>query len=287
MVWQVCLGLNGFISSRLYGYNISVDQILDHAVRIGCDGVELHSALDPYPEDMSDISQVDRFREKYRRRGLKIAGIQTFVPAASGAAEEVAIREAYADGVSKQIDFCKTIGARVAGVWPGGRIPEISDDEIISRLVDTFKRCVKKAEDNDILICMEPEPVQVDYSYEIAKAVVEEIDSSHFKIIFDFSHANVITKDPLGAIKEFEGKIGHVHLTDNDGKTCELPGSSHSSNHLEIGKGNLDIKRILEALRDSGYDEWIQVDVWENPDPLKCSERNKRLLDEILEEMKR
>ena len=44
---------------------------------------------------------------------------------------------------------------------------------------------------------------------------------------------------------------------------------------------------LIGKNRLAGYDGWIQVDVWENPDPLKCSEGNKRILEEILEEMKR
>ena len=222
--------------------------------------------------------------EKYTSRGLEIAGMQSWIAiSANGASEDEDERKVYAESLLAQLDFCKVLGAKVCGVWPGPAMPYISDGEIIARLINTFRKCIKKAKDENIVICMEPEPVQVDCKLSIAKAVIEGISSNNFKILYDSAHANVLSQGkPVETIKEFKGKIGHVHLSDNDRGRYDILGGTFSSKHMEIGKGNLDIKAILDALKDINYDGWIQIDVWESPNPLKCSEINKRVVDNIL-----
>jgi len=282
-MWRACFGLNGFTSSRLYGYNYSLDDILSHARELGFDGVEVHNGLDPYPDEGEDIG---KWKDKYEKYGLRIAGLQGFVPL-PGAHPDPEVRRRYAEMARRQIDLALSLNAEFVGFWPGGRDQGLSDEEIVDRLVDTFRQIAPYAEEKGIRIHIEPEPVQVDYNLEIAYAVVTQVDSPVFGVLCDTAHFNVLSDgEPYRWMRKFAGRVSHLHLADNDRKTLDMPGSSHSSKHLIFGDGELRLERIIPTLVQIGYDGWIQIDVWEHPEPLRCIEMNKKALDEVLTRFK-
>ena len=130
---------------------------------------------------------------------------------------------------------------------------------------------------------IEPEPVQIDYSYDIAVQIVDAVASDYFRLIYDCAHAQVLVGDALKAVTEFASHIGHVHFCDSDGLTRNDVGASRTSTHLAAGDGCLDLPGILTTLREVGYDRWLQVDTWEHPDPIRCSRKTKSLVDATLQ----
>jgi len=295
-MWKICLGLNGWAAGKndmgIYEYSYSIEEILDHAVKMRYDGIELcNISADPYPEDLRNLSQIEKFKEKYVSRGLKIAGIQSRIPR-TGTSPEENERMACAESLVDNVVFAKALGADFVGVWPAPRQPDVNDWIVCQRLIDIFKKFFKRLEEEKIEldnmnIVVETEPVESFCNLTIAKTVIDEVDHSNFNLLFDFAHINVLTNgNPLKALREFRGKIGHVHLADNDGTRWTSKGGM-SSKHLMIGEGNLNIREMLEELRDKGYDGWIQIDVWQNPDPFRCSEVNKVVVDNIIKNIER
>ena len=114
------------------------------------------------------------------------------------------------------------------------------------------------------MITIEPEPVQIDYSYEIAVQIADTVGSSHFQFIYDCAHAEVMAGDTLEDPTQFGHYIGHVHFCDSDGTVQCKDGASQTSKHLAAGNGTLDLVDILKTLHKTAYDRWLQIDVWEN-----------------------
>lgn len=294
---KVCLGLNGFVAGKndmgIYEYSYSIKEILDHAVKMGYDGIELSNiSSDPYPEDLRNLSQIEEYKKKYISRGLRIAGIQARA-LRTGASSNGNERMACTESLLDNIVFAKALGADFVGVWPAPQQPDVNDWIVCQRLIDTFKKFFKKIEEEKIElgrmnIVVETEPVESFCNLTIAKTVIEEVNYPNFKLLFDFAHINVLTNgNPLKALRQFRGKIGHIHLTDNDGTRWTSSKDGMSSKHLMIGEGNLNIREILEELREKNYDGWIQIDVWQNPDPFQCSEVNKIVVDNIIRNIER
>jgi len=289
---KVCLGTNGWLAGKndmgIYNYNYSIEEILDHAVENGYSGIEISNiSSDPYPDNLRDLSKIKEFVEKYNYRNLKIAGIQANIPR-TGASENEDQREEFASRLLENVIFAKTLEADYVGVWPAPKQPDVNDWIVCQRLIASFKKFFKKLEESKIElgtmgIVVETEPVESFCNLTIAETVINEIGSPNLKLLYDFAHINVLTNgNPIKAIRQFKGKIGHVHLADNDGTTWTSSKDGMSSKHLMIGEGNLNIREILENLIDTGYNNWIQIDVWQNPDPFQCSKINKIVVDNIL-----
>jgi len=152
-------------------------------------------------------------------------------------------------------------------------------------VLDTCQRCAALAEEAGITLALEPEPVQVVSSLEDILFLLDGVDSSVFTALYDLSHANVLSRGrPLDFLLALEGRVGHVHFTDSDAQQLllDVEGASGTSKHLAVGDGNLDLAAILQALKDAGYAGWMQVDVWENPDPYRASKLGKQYLDDFM-----
>jgi inosose dehydratase len=53
-----------------------------------------------------------------------------------------------------------------------------------------------------------------------------------------------------------------------------------------LGQGNLDLRRVLEQLRDQGYDDWLVVEQDTTPlDPTMVARQNRTFLEELLNEL--
>jgi sugar phosphate isomerase/epimerase len=64
---------------------------------------------------------------------------------------------------------------------------------------------------------------------------------------------NFPVKPILNIIKRFSHRIGHVHISDNLGKRDD---------HLPIGEGNINFMEIIRALKHTGYNDTVTLEVF-------------------------
>ena len=74
-MWKTCLGTNGFIAQKLYGYNHSPGEVLNHAQEMEYDGIEVHNRFEAFPDPVDDIA-IATYAAKITFRGMEVAGIQ-------------------------------------------------------------------------------------------------------------------------------------------------------------------------------------------------------------------
>jgi len=72
----------------------------------------------------------------------------------------------------------------------------------------------------------------------------------------DIGHANIGKQENSSVeyLRRFRDKLGHIHLSDNLGGYGDL--------HLPLGAGIIDFTKILQEIRDIGYDETITLEVF-------------------------
>lgn len=76
------------------------------------------------------------------------------------------------------------------------------------------------------------------------------------KLTLDSGHGHIDDPDGsrlIGFVDRFPGKIGHLHLSDNNGRRDE---------HLAVGKGTIDFSSLISKLREHGYDDTLTLEIF-------------------------
>ena len=87
-------------------------------------------------------------------------------------------------------------------------------------------------------------------------AVLDAADPKHVRLLFDIAHYQQGGGDPVKAIRRYGKAIKVVHL--KDVRPIEAaPGYQW----VELGRGRVDVKGCVAAMRDIGFDGWAIVEL--------------------------
>ena len=123
---------------------------------------------------------------------------------------------------------------------------------------ESLERIVQKADELELSLCLEnmfPRAGSIVNPDEFIP-ILEQFPS--LKITLDIGHANIGSKNGkrnLEFIEKLGDKIGHIHASDNFGK---------EDNHLPIGAGIINFKKIMKRLRKTGYDDTVTLEIFSN-----------------------
>ena len=157
-------------------------------------------------------------------------------------------------------------------------------------IVDVFKKASRTAAREKIKLALEFEPGFIFNSASEVLKLYDDVGEENFTLEFDPSHANLMTnygtmqpgkKEILRGgivemIRRMNGKIGMVHLIDNDGTLYK----DITSMHIPFGKGEINFDEVLKALRDDAKytGEWWIVDLVFHPDAWDLLKESKDYL---------
>lgn len=92
----------------------------------------------------------------------------------------------------------------------------------------------------------------------------------------DTAHLAAGGADPAALIRQYANRVAHVHLKDFDRDTQRF---------MPLGQGHLDFPDIIAAVRESGYESWLMVELDDyDGDPKEAAEISKKYLDSLLTE---
>jgi len=237
----------------------------------------------PYPTKPAERRALKKLYDDF---GLKILGLQGRSRGTPGSADP-AHREQYLSDLKQQVDMLHEWGNEFIGVWGNGPQKGLTNQESCKWLADTWGRLTEYATGRGMYVVTEPEPVFVDNKLELLQFIVDEIGSPNFRLIFDPSHSSFLGGgDPFKFLKQFRGRIGHVHFCDSDATQRRDPHNwnvLHSTKHLTLGDGKLDLLGMLLELKNQGYDKWIMMDLYQIPDLYRAAIVGKQKMDEMLD----
>lgn len=110
-----------------------------------------------------------------------------------------------------------------------------------------------------------------EWQFELFQFVLKENPKVYFNL--DVGHANLGVKKNLTPklLKFFGKRLAHVHVHDNNGTEDQ---------HLELGKGNIDWKKIVHLLKKVGYDGTITLETF-YPEERKAFVRSKKYFEAL------
>ena len=186
---------------------------------------------------------------------------------------------------AKRIDFLKRaadIAARFApkvlSFW-SGKLPDgVPADAAYARLVEGASEVAEYAGARGVTVAFEPEPGMLVDTLEKYECLKGDVKEDNFLLTADVGHF-ICTEasPPEECIRRCAADIRNVHLED-------MKRGRHE--HLFFGEGELDLKKVLCALRDTGYDGCVNVELSRHSDrAVETARKAKELIDAVLGEL--
>jgi sugar phosphate isomerase/epimerase len=250
----------GLINSAWAGTTVGTAEGIHRTKQIGFDTIDIFA--DPLEIDIRERKLIkDTCREE------RIPIISVCCVALGIADFNAPVRQFHYDRCEAYLDFVYELEARNLLLVLGEYIWQ---QEVI-KPADQWKWAVEQvralgdyAGTLGVEIALELEPFKLSLinTLDKMKRFVEDVDSAAVKANLDVSHL-AIAGTPAEAIAEMKGRIAHIHFSDCDGKV-------HGD--LPPGRGVVNFRPYLEAIRQTGFDGTLSIELEYSPEPDKIVE---------------
>jgi D-psicose/D-tagatose/L-ribulose 3-epimerase len=250
----------GLINSAWAGTAVGTADGIRKTKQIGFDTIDIFA--DPLEIDIKERKLI---KDTCRDAGLPVVSVCCV---AMGIADfNRPVREFHADRAEAYLDFVYELEAKNLLLVLGEYIWQ---QEVI-KPADQWKWAVERvhelgdyAQDLGVEIALELEPFKLSIINTLAKMkkFVEDVGSPAVKANLDVSHL-ALANTPAEAIAEMEGRIAHIHFSDCDGKV-------HGD--LPPGRGVVDFLPYLKAIKQTGFDGTLSIELEYSPEPEKIVE---------------
>lgn len=245
-------------------------QCIDHAKRLGYEGVEMHMRN-------AKLNDYHRIKEYADCLEMKVTGIGTGMACyADGHYLTNPDKAARKEAQQVLIDFLEAaniLGDTVVlfglmkGPLPNPRERELYKDILFESLQPVIEAAEKFG--NDLTI----EAInrfQADYLWSADETLefVNRFDSRRATIHLDTFHINIEDKDMERAIRICKDRIGYFHVSDSD--------------RAHPGHGHFDFEKCIEVLYDIGYDGVLGHEYNADPDPVTAAVNGYQFIKQYL-----
>jgi sugar phosphate isomerase/epimerase len=159
------------------------------------------------------------------------------------------------DHTRRALSLCAELGAPHITTEPGGPIaPGQTRPQAIDLFVEVLKPLAEHAHDEGVLLLIEPEPGLLLETTDQYLEVAERVDAPSIGLNFDVGHAFCVSEDLPKAIARMAPHTRHYHLEDI--------AATRVHHHLVPGMGVIDFAEVVEAIRGTGYDGWLTVELY-------------------------
>lgn len=170
------------------------------------------------------------------------------------------IRKASVNEVFKALDLAAEAGAKKAVLHPGYLTGLMTFTPEVGKgyAAESLGQILEKSAGLGITVCLENMFPRAGHMYQPKEFTEVLAQNPGLMMTLDLGHANIrASKGQVAAfVKAAHGRIGHVHVGDNNGREDE---------HLPVGAGRVDVAQGFAAIKASGYDDTITLEVF-SPD---------------------
>ena len=219
----------------------------------GFDGTELFLSL----EEPANIRAVKKMLDELE---LERTTCSVIPPGVNLISSDPAIRARGVDFLTKCVERTSDLGAQLIcgplyaglGVMTGRRRTE----EEWQWAIEGLRIAARRGRELGVTLCIEPLNRFETYflnTLDDAGRLVRDVGEPNVRIHFDTFHANIEERHPADALRAVATELGHVHISEND---RGVPGTGH-----------IDWTGQLAALIEIGYDGWLTIESFAEPEP--------------------
>lgn len=240
----------------------SIHEAIERVARLGYRGVELMADIPhAWPESTTD-ADVTAIRSSLDRAGLVVSNVNAFMMNAvqdfwhpSWIEPDEACRRRRIRHTVGALTLAARLGATCITTEPGGPLPDGKSHRWgMDVFVEGLREALSHAEREGVSLLVEPEPGLLIENAEQFLELARRLDSPAFGLNFDVGHFYCVS-DPLpetiDRLREF---TRHYHIEDI--------AASRVHEHLIPGRGAIDFRGVVDAIRRTGYDGWLTVELY-------------------------
>lgn len=238
-------------------------RVCQYVKSVGYDGLEVAPfTLAPLITDV-DKARRAQLRREAEAAGVQIIGLHWLLAGTEGfylTSADDAVRERTAKYLVDLAEATKDFGGDLMVFGsPKQRslLPGVDRKQAFQHATDTFRRAMPGIAANGVSLCMEPlGPSETDFvnTAEEGAQLMEAVAHPNFVLHLDVKAMSSEPTPIAGIIRQYVPRTGHFHAND--------------PNRRGPGFGDEDFVPIFKALKDSGYDRWVSVEVFDySPDP--------------------
>jgi sugar phosphate isomerase/epimerase len=184
------------------------------------------------------------------RHHLQVVGhTAPYLPLASPIEE---IRKASILELRRCVAVFEAVGVQWMNVHPN-LIPIVDREYAVGKMIESLTEIMEFARTAGVGIMVENAPGQ----FNTAAQISELLDPiPELGLHLDLGHTNLMSSVDTAReiLAAHARRIKHVHLHDNNGGASDL--------HLPLGAGSINLRETLSALKTTGYDNTITLEVF-------------------------
>jgi sugar phosphate isomerase/epimerase len=257
--------------------------------RIGYAGVEVMADVPhAWPACLLE-EQKQQIRAALAENGLAISNVNAFMMNAISDARQKYwhpswiepdrhYRQVRIDHTKRALTLARELGSPCITTEPGGPVaPGESWLAALKLFVEMLKPVADHALAEGVLLLVEPEPGLLIETADQFEEFMRHIDCPAVGLNFDIGHFYCAGDDPAATVPRLARYTRHYHLEDI--------AATRVHHHLIPGEGAIDFRRVLHAIRATGYEGWITVELYpyvDDPDAAARTalERVRKILAE-------
>jgi len=276
-------------SSNAY-MHFSIEDTIRKVAELGYSGIELLADVPhAWPAGLLE-ERKKSIRDCLERHNLTISNVNAFMMNAIADPRQPYWHPGWTDPdphyrairrehTKRSLVLAEEIGASSISTEPGGLLtPEQTWGEAAEIFYDELMPCVEVAEQQKVMLLVEPEPELMIEHFQQYLDFVARIDSPWIGLNFDVGHAFCVSEDPQDWVDTMKMHTRHYHFEDI--------ADTRVHQHLIPGRGALDFAATLVAIEKSGYDGWLTVELYpyiDDPDAA-ANEAREHLLQVAAEQ---
>jgi sugar phosphate isomerase/epimerase len=241
----------------------SLNEAIRMIAEIGYEGIELLcDTPHAYPPTFQD-KEIYSFKNHIAKFRLDISNLNAFtlysisdVYHPSWIEDDKASRELRITHTINCIKLAKKIGAKSLSTEPGGPLSESKTNikYLENLFMEGLNRVVPIAEQENIIILIEPEPNLLLENSNQFLNFIENLSTDNVRLNFDIGHFYCVGEDPTDLIYKLSEYIEHFHLADI--------ASNRIHNHLIPGEGSINFRSVFKAIEAIGYKGFVTVELY-------------------------
>lgn len=263
----------------------SIHQTIKKVKELGFDGIEI-GCREPHLSPDTSIIRVQEIKQLADDAGLEIPALAGYMGGFSVKSDTEC--EEQFEQFKKLLERAEILGSSMIRVGPGGPNAFLAQNYHYEKAAYWLNRCAEAAKAVNINVVLEIHNVTLIETVENCKRLIQKINFDNVGFIHDAGNMYISDTDfGRKSILDLGNQLFHVHIKDE--KRVEKVGDAgtfynatkHGKEafmHCRLGEGAADHQPLFDALKETGYDQWITL---ETAAPFPLEERMQQELKKV------